>query len=94
MSDAPRKQDWLSTPARPGAPEPDAAGQAALLLVESLMHQLVEARLLTLDQAVGTVETAADVKVEVAHGAGEEESTLRQSLKLLQRIERSMAAKG
>jgi hypothetical protein len=39
-------------PVLPSKREPDAHGQAALLLIESLIHMLVEHRILSLGQAV------------------------------------------
>lgn len=74
------------------APEPDVSGQAALLLAESTLHALVAARVLTVSQALAAVRTAAEVKVEVAEEVGETADTMRRSLGLIERIERSMAA--
>ncbi len=72
--------------------EPDAHGQAALLLAESTLHTLVELGVLTGPQAVSIVRTAADVKVEVAQIAGESQGRMQASLDLLQRIEGSLEA--
>jgi len=84
-------------PTRPsGAPvpaEPDAHGQAALLLTESLLHMLVENRGLTNAQAVDVVHTAAVVKVEVAEAAGESRGRVLESLALLALMESSFQAK-
>lgn len=74
--------------------EPDAHGQAALLLAESTLHMLVEADALTVSQAVEVVRTAYEVKIEVATMAGESEGRMQASLDLLERIERSIAADG
>ena len=68
------------------AVEPDAHGQAAILLIESLLHTLVDARVLTLDQVVLAVNSAAEVKVEVAEAAGESSKRMHESLALLQAI--------
>ncbi len=70
--------------------EPDAHGQAALLLTESTLHTLVELGLITTRQAIGIVHTASDVKVEVAHAAGESEGRMQASLDLLSRIAGSL----
>jgi len=78
-------------PVEPRA-EPDAHGQAALLLTESLIHMLVENRGLTNAQAVDVVHTAAVVKVEVAEVAGESRSRMLESLALLSRMEISFQA--
>jgi hypothetical protein len=72
--------------------EPDAHGQAALLLTESLIHILVENRALTSAQAVDVVHTAAVVKAEVAKAAGESTSRMLESLALLSHIEDSLQA--
>ena len=47
-------------------PEPDAHGQAALLLAESILHALVETNTLSADQALSVIDTTCEVKVEVA----------------------------
>ena len=66
--------------------EPDAHGQAALLLAESTLHMLVETGLLSNAQVRDVVSTAAEVKVEVAEAAGESKQRMEQSLTLLQGI--------
>lgn len=72
--------------------EPDAQGQAALLLTESLIHTLVDKRVLTAADAVSTVESAAEVKVEVADEAGESKGRMRESLAFLSRMAGSFGA--
>jgi hypothetical protein len=83
-------------PIRPRAPlplaEPDAHGQAALLLTESLLRMLVETGGLTNAQAVDVVHTAAVIKVEVAEAAGESRARMLESLALLARMEGSFQA--
>ena len=66
--------------------EPDAHGQAALLLAEATLHTLVENGILTNEDAVGIVETAKEVKVEVAEAAHESKKRMEQSLRLLDGI--------
>ena len=85
-------QDPITPRATPSIAEPDAHGQAALLLTESLIHMLVENRGLTNAQAVDVVHTAAVVKVEVAEAAGESRSRMLESLALLSRMEDSFQA--
>ena len=55
-------------PAMPGItpPMPDAHGQAALLLVESLIHGLMERSVLSVGEAIDIVETADSVQVDAA----------------------------
>jgi hypothetical protein len=76
----------------PSIAEPDAHGQAALLLTESLLHMLVENGELTNAQAEDVVHTAAVVKVEVAEAAGESRSRMLESLALLSRMAKSFHA--
>jgi hypothetical protein len=66
--------------------EPDAHGQAALLLTESLIHTLVDHRILSLDQALEVIQIAAEVKVEVAAAAGESKARMNESLALLAKM--------
>lgn len=73
-------------------PEPDAHGQAALLLAESILHALVEARTLSLDEALSVIATTCEVKVEVAELAGESSRRMNQSLELLRAISASFSA--
>ncbi len=77
---------------KPMGLEPDAHGQAALLLTESLLHMLVENKVLTNNQAIEVVRIAAEVKVEVAVAAGESDGRMRESLELLSRMESSFKA--
>ena len=72
-----------SVSALPPKIEPDAHGQAALLLTESLIHMLVDHRILSLDQAVEVIQIAAEVKTEVAAAAGESRARMNESLALL-----------
>jgi hypothetical protein len=70
--------------------EPDAHGQAALMLAESILHALVEIKAVTMQQALDVVSSAQEVKTEVAKLAGESESRMRESLALLDRIANSL----
>ena len=73
----------------PVVAEPDAHGQAALLLTESLIHALVEKGQLSVPEAVEVIEIAADVKVEVATVAGESKARMEESLALLGKMSAS-----
>lgn len=53
-----------------GAVPNDAHGQAALLLVESLIHALVEKRLLSLAEAIEVIDVAAEVEGELSATTG------------------------
>lgn len=70
-------------------PEPDAHGQAALLLAESILHALVENSTLSAAEAADIVQTAADVKRQVAAMIGESQGRMQASLDLLGAIRRS-----
>ncbi|WP_375429652.1 hypothetical protein [uncultured Sphingomonas sp.] len=65
----------------PGARDP--YGQAALLLIESLIHGLKERGVLTIAEAVDVIETAADVQYELADAADGAGSGLRHAASLL-----------
>ena len=71
-------------------PEPDAHGQAAMLLVESLIHGLIARSLISTEEAIEIVDIAAEVKVEVAAELGDSPETMRRSLALLDSISASL----
>lgn len=72
--------------------EPDAHGQAALLLAESILHALVDSGTLTNREAITVVRTAAEVKLEVATAEGESTVRMNESLDLLARMANSFEA--
>lgn len=76
------------------AVEPDAHGQAALLLAESILHALVDTGVVTQAEAVEVVTAATEVKREVATAAGESRGRMQQSLDLLTRMTASFATDG
>ena len=67
-------------------------GQAALLFCESLIHVLVEEKVLTLAQALSVVTTAVEVKVEM--GDLESDALKQESMRLLRVIAQSLATKN
>lgn len=71
--------------------EPDAHGQAALILAEGILHALVELKILTTEQALDVVNSAQEIKTEVAELSGESQTRMRESLELLKRIGMSIA---
>ena len=73
-------------------PEPDAHGQAALLLAESILHALVETKTLSVEEALSVIDTTCEVKIEVAENSGESNKRMRESLRLLQSISASFTA--
>jgi hypothetical protein len=68
----------------------DAHGHAALLLVESLIHDLVERSVLTVEQSIGIIETAIDVQVDVARDADGAGAPMWHAHALLVRIADSL----
>lgn len=84
----------LDRSAKGGRAEPDAHGQAALLLAESTLHLLVETRVISNAGARGVVRSACEVKIEVAEATGESDRRMHESLALLDKIGASFAADG
>lgn len=71
-------------------PEPDAHGQAAMLLVESLIHGLIARTVISPEEAIEIVDVAAEVKAEVAAELGDSPPTMRRSLALLEALSHSL----
>ena len=69
--------------------DPDPQGQAALLLVESLIHGLIAKSALTIREAVEIIDIAAAVKLEVAADRGEPVPIMAASLSALNAISSS-----
>ena len=76
----------------PARPEPDAHGQAALLLAESILHALVETDTLSSEEALSVIDTTCEVKIEMAQRTGESNTRMHESLSLLRRISKSFRA--
>lgn len=70
--------------------EPDAHGRAALLLVESLIHALIEKSVLTVGEAVEVLEIAVEVNTEIAADQEGTSAMTLKSLHLLEVIGRSL----
>ena len=81
-----RANDNVAIPLPPPISEPDAHGQAALILAESILHALVEDKTMTTERALDVVRSAEEIKVEVAALSGESETRMHESLELLKRI--------
>lgn len=69
---------------------PDAHGQAAFLLVESLIHGLRERAVLTVAEAVDIVDTAADVQFDMAAQADGAGPAMHRSAMLLTVVANSL----
>ena len=81
-----RANDNLAVGVSPPAGEPDAHGQAALILAETMLHALVDMKTMTTQQALDIVSSAEEIKTEVAGMSGESETRMQESLELLKRI--------
>ncbi len=76
---------WDATP-----PIPDPHGVAALLLVESLIHGLLERSILSVTEAIEIVATADEVQVDVAKAADGHGAPMWRSHALLTTILESL----
>lgn len=70
--------------------DPDPQGQAALLLVESLIHGLIEKSVLSTAEAVEIIDIAAAVKLEVAADRSEPLPIMAASLAALNAMSGSL----
>jgi hypothetical protein len=68
----------------------DAYGQAALLLVESLLHALIARAVINVEDAVEIVETAAEVQSEIDAELGDRPAMIGKSLAILGAISTSL----
>ena len=91
----PREAGPLPVPIGSTIADPDEPceiyGQAALILVESLLHTLVETAMLTDREAVDAVQTALLIRTQIAKQTGESKHRVRQVLDLLGKIGSSLA---
>jgi nucleoside-diphosphate-sugar epimerase len=71
--------------------DPDAHGQAAMLLVESLIHGLIARSFISTEDAIEIISVAAEVKEEVAYDLGDSPATMRKSLTILESIRGSLS---
>ena len=73
-----------------GDREPDPYGQAALLLVESVLHGLIEHQVFSVAKAAELVDIAFEVKDDIGTDLGDSVPTLQRSLTLLAAISNSL----
>lgn len=73
-------------------PGSNAQGQAALLLIESLIHSLLDNGALTKSQALEAIRSALEVKEESVDDHKEPRAVLKKSLRLLTDLENSIEA--
>jgi hypothetical protein len=74
-----------------GAPAPDAHGQAAMFLVESLIHALIARSVISVEDAIEIVDAAAEVRIDSAAELGDTPAALEKSLALLSAISTSLS---
>ena len=65
-------------------------GQDAMLLVEGLIHCLIAKSVINTEEAIDIVNTAAEVKEEIAASLGDSAATMQKSLALLEAISSSL----
>ncbi|WP_116091827.1 hypothetical protein [Sphingomonas crusticola] len=71
--------------------EPDAHGQSAMLLVESLIHGLVARSSISVEDAVEIVSVAIDAKEATGAELGDTQATLEKSLHILGAVRASLS---
>jgi len=72
-----------------GSP-PDAHGQAALLLAESMLHGLLDKGILRTDEAIAIVATVTEIEEEMVANRDDSAAISEESLGLLARIAASL----
>jgi len=92
MSFETKEQDSFAPVPMQRAIEPDAHGQAALLLIESLIHTLLERGKITKADGLLAIRAAAEVKGDATADTGESETRMKESLALLDAIRASFEA--
>ena len=70
---------------------PEAHGQAAMLLVESLIHGLIARSILPVEEAIDIVTVAIDVQLDVSTDRGDHDDATNKSLAMLRAIRRSLS---
>jgi hypothetical protein len=76
-------------PSRSASP-PDLSGEAALLLVESLIHALVAKSGLSLPEAIEVVQIAIDAQLAIGKDRGDDPDQTLRSASLLAAIANSL----
>jgi hypothetical protein len=79
--------------------EPDPHGQVALMLCESLLHELVENGVITKAQALGAIDTVVELTREAAEsnrpsGSARKRAQTQSAMIIIEAIRRSFVAKG
>ena len=77
------------TPAPHGVPDP--YGEAAMLLLDSLIHGLVMRSALDIEEAIDLVTVAIDARIEIVADRGEVDEVHDRTLALLSAVRASLA---
>ena len=77
---------------KPAGDRPDAHGQAAMLLVESLIHGLIARSLISVADAIEILEIAVNVSQELDEEPSKAARSGRGATTLLRAISRSLSA--
>lgn len=91
MSDESSNDNGKVVAAPQTVPEPDAHGQAAMLLSESILHGLIARSVITVPDAIEIVEVAEEVEAEIGAELGDTLPTMHKSLSLLRAIRLSLS---
>lgn len=70
---------------------PDADGQAALMLVESLIHSLIARSVISVEDATEIVGVAVDAAEEIDGDLNGSQATFQSSLTILKAISQSLS---
>ena len=73
-------------------PKPDPHGQVALLLCESLLHVLIEQRVISREAALSAVESVLEVTVDAAEATTDEMDSVSPTA-LIERIAATLTVK-
>ncbi|HEU0071580.1 MAG TPA: hypothetical protein VFS04_09810 [Alphaproteobacteria bacterium] len=71
--------------------ESDPHGQAALLLIESLIHSLIACSVISLEEAIDIVDVAVDVQTDIADEPPAGRRKVRDALELLRALKASLS---
>ncbi len=70
---------------------PDAHGQAAILLIESLIHGLIARSVISVAEAMEIIDIAAEAKEEIGIDRGDSSATMEKSRRVLEAMSISLS---
>jgi hypothetical protein len=89
MANNSNDNDRLSAGSEASVPDPH--GQAAMFLIESLLHGLIARSVISVEDAIEIVDVAAEVKIDSAAELGDTPASLEKSMALLGAISTSLS---